>query len=93
MPTLIGRLEQDARAAADSAGLTITEVIYVESEFGEPGGVVGQEPPPGAGVRPGSDVQLRVTRTGSRETTRAEPEAASGDLAGLMGSTDERSTP
>jgi serine/threonine-protein kinase len=93
MPTLIGMLEDDAREAAESAGLTVSEVVYVESEFGEPGGVVGQEPPPGESIRPGSDVQLRVTRPGARETTRRDGGAAPAELARLVGANAERRDP
>ena len=92
MPTLIGMLENDARAMADSVGLNVGEVEYVESDFGEPGGVAAQEPPPGESIRPGSSIQLRVTRSGPRETTGVDTDGLSRDLAGIVGSAaDERS--
>lgn len=83
MPTLIGMLEGDARAVADSVGLYVSEVVYVESEFGEPGGVVGQEPAPGESVTPGEGIQLRVTQPDPRETSGSNS-GISSDLAAVV---------
>lgn len=60
VPMLLGMSEADARAAADSSGLSIGEVIYVASREGEPDGVVGQEPLAGELRPPGTPLQLRV---------------------------------
>jgi eukaryotic-like serine/threonine-protein kinase len=61
MPSLIGMQEASAREAVEAAGLELSEVVYESSVFGEPGGVVAQDPPPGEIIEPGARVRLRVT--------------------------------
>ena len=75
MPGVIGMVEADARATLDAFGLSVTEVRYENSEFGQSNGVVGQDPEPGDSVAPGSGVRLRVTNPsgisgGERGVTR-----------------------
>src|SRR5690606_26323590 len=61
MPTLIGMLEETAVQILEELGLQVAEVVYEDSEFGEPGGVVAQFPAPGDSVATGTSVELRVT--------------------------------
>ncbi len=67
-------VEEDARFTLEAVGLSVTEVLYESSEFGQSNGVVGQDPAPGDSVSPGSAVRLRVTNPsgvagGGREPT------------------------
>lgn len=61
MPSVIGMLEDAARATLEAGGLRVGEIDYETSALGEVGGVVGQDPPPGDSVHVGSAVRLRVT--------------------------------
>lgn len=61
VPAVIGMLEGQARETLEDRGLRVSEVLYEASTFGEPGGVVAQEPSPGDSVPAETPVRLRVT--------------------------------
>jgi beta-lactam-binding protein with PASTA domain len=83
VPTLIGMLEEDAREMVSGLGLELGEVVYEESEFGEPGSVTSQEPAPGDSVNVGTPVRIRVTARTSTQvnSSLSEPLAAGLTLA------------
>jgi eukaryotic-like serine/threonine-protein kinase len=60
IPTVIGMREEAAKQTIEAAGFVVGEIVYVESEFGEPGGVVSQEPAPGSSAPSGAHIRLQV---------------------------------
>lgn len=79
VPTVIGMLEETARSAIIALGLQVGEVVYDQSEFGEPGSVTSQEPAPGDSVNVGTPVRIHVTaRASAGVASGASPDLASG---------------
>jgi eukaryotic-like serine/threonine-protein kinase len=61
MPSVMGMLEDSAKATVEGIGLRVSEVLYENSESLEPNRVVGQDPSAGDSIAEGSAVRLRVT--------------------------------
>ena len=81
VPTLIGMLEETARSSITALGLQLGEVVYEQSEFGEPGSVTSQEPAPGDSVNVGTPVRIRVTAQASAGLAPTDSESlASGQV-------------
>jgi serine/threonine-protein kinase len=66
VPDVVGRPEAEARFIIKASGLEF-RVVSVETPDAEPGTVVGQDPPGGQKVAPGSEVELRVSKGPGQE--------------------------
>jgi serine/threonine-protein kinase len=58
VPNLTGKAMSAAQLTVQSEGLEVGETLAIASGAGEPGTIVGQDPPPGASVAAGTRVDL-----------------------------------
>lgn len=103
VPALVGLLRADAETALSSAGLKLGAATEVFDAAIPAGSIVGQEPAAGAGVSPGSMVNLAVSRgpepvavpqvTGIAREQAAAALTAAGLVAGTIAEQNSESVP
>jgi len=60
VPNLAGKAMSAAQVTVQSEGLELGDTLSIASSAGEPGTIVGQDPPPGASVAAGTRIDLLV---------------------------------
>jgi eukaryotic-like serine/threonine-protein kinase len=68
VPNLAGKAMSAARVTVQAEGLELGDTLSIASAAGEPGTIVGQDPPPGSSVAAGTRIDLLVSLDASSET-------------------------
>ncbi|MEO7794984.1 MAG: PASTA domain-containing protein [Thermoanaerobaculia bacterium] len=68
VPNLAGKAVSAAQVTVQAEGLEVGDTLILANGAGEPGTIVGQDPPPGASVPAGTRIDLLVARDGTADT-------------------------
>ena len=68
VPNLAGKAMSAAQVTVQSEGLELGDTLAIANSAGEPGTIVGQDPPPGASVPAGTRVDLLVALDAPSDT-------------------------
>ena len=68
VPNLAGKAMSSAQVTVQSEGLELGDTLAIASSAGEPGSIVGQDPPPGASVAAGTRIDLLVALDAPSDT-------------------------
>jgi beta-lactam-binding protein with PASTA domain len=68
VPNLAGKAMSAAQLTVHAEGLELGDTLAIASSLGEPGTIVGQDPPPGASVLAGTRVDVLLAQGSPAET-------------------------
>ncbi len=68
VPNLAGKAMSAAQLTVHAEGLELGDTLAIASSLGEPGTIVGQDPPPGASVLAGTRVDVLLAQDSPAET-------------------------